>query len=146
MNKTLIILLIFGLILGGCGSKTQPVAPVEPAKDAATTQPAATEITAPAVAAGNEPVKEFTMIAKNWEFGPDKITAKLGDRVKIKITSEDVKHGFGLPAYGINEDLEPGKTVEIEFIAAKSGKFPFRCTVPCGEGHRVMTGELIVEE
>jgi cytochrome c oxidase subunit II len=90
-------------------------------------------------------VKEFTMKAVQWDFQPSVITVKEGDTVKISITSEDVTHGIRLSEYGISENLKPGKTTTIEFVADKKGTFSFFCSVPCGSGHRQMKGTLIVE-
>lgn len=87
----------------------------------------------------------INMKAKKWEFDPNIIKAKKGDKVKLVITSEDVKHGFSLSAFNINEDLEPGKTTTIEFTADKTGTYTFVCSVFCGSGHSDMKGELIVE-
>lgn len=90
-------------------------------------------------------VKEFTMTAKQWEFIPNTITANKGDKVKITIKSVDVSHGFNLPDFGINERLDPGKEVHIEFVADKKGTFDFQCDIPCGRGHSGMRGKLIIE-
>ena len=64
-------------------------------------------------------VKEFDMTAKQWDFEPSTIEVNQGDTVKLHIESIDVIHGIALPAFGINENLEPGKTVDIEFVADK---------------------------
>ena len=90
-------------------------------------------------------VKEFDMIAKKWTFEPETITVNEGDNIILHITSIDVTHGFGLSAFGINEDLREGETVDIEFVANKKGTFNFRCIVSCGSGHSGMKGQLIVE-
>lgn len=92
-----------------------------------------------------KPVKEFTMTAKQWAFDPEVITVKKGDNVRIKIKSIDVSHGFALPDYGFDQNLEPGKEVVVEFIASKKGEFTFFCSVMCGEGHKGMKGKLVVE-
>ena len=68
-----------------------------------------------------------------------------GDLVKLNITSVDVTHGFALPDFGVNSNLEPGKTVPVEFTADKTGEFSFFCNVYCGEGHKDMKGTLIVK-
>ena len=91
-------------------------------------------------------VKTVTMTAETWEFEPSTIRVKRGDRVKLVVKSVDVTHGLMLPQYKIDEKLEPGKTVTVEFTADTAGEFPFWCNVPCGEGHREMRGTLIVEE
>lgn len=84
--------------------------------------------------------------ASQWKFEPDTITVKKGESVKLIITSQDVTHGFSLPAFNIQETLKPGQTVTVEFVPDKAGTFPFRCTVFCGSGHSGMDGTLIVEE
>ena len=90
-------------------------------------------------------IKEFTVTAKNWQFDPGTITVKTGDRVRLKITSVDVAHSFMLKDYNLNVKLDPGQTQVVEFVADKAGEFSFRCGVPCGEGHRDMTGKFIVQ-
>ncbi|MFQ6067130.1 MAG: cupredoxin domain-containing protein [bacterium] len=90
-------------------------------------------------------VKEISIAAKRYEYQPNTITVKQGDRVKLKIKSIDVTHGFGLPEFGVNVELREGKTVEVEFVADKKGTFNFRCTVFCGLGHGRMRGKLVVE-
>lgn len=90
-------------------------------------------------------IKEFSMTAKKWEFEPSQITVNKGDTVKLHIESIDVKHGFGLSAFGVNENLSPGKTVDVEFVADRTGTFTFACTVFCGSGHSGMKGQLIVK-
>lgn len=93
----------------------------------------------------NSEVKEFEIIAKQWEFVPGIITVKQGDNVKLKITSIDVDHGIWLNEFGVNEMLEAGKTVDVEFVADKKGEFSFSCNVFCGSGHGAMRGTLIVK-
>ena len=90
-------------------------------------------------------VKTFTLTAKKWEFEPSTITVNRGDKVVLSIRSVDVTHGFALPDFKINRNLEPGKTVNIEFTADKTGTFTFFCSVFCGEGHPRMNGSLIVK-
>ncbi len=90
-------------------------------------------------------VKEFTMTAKQWAFDPSEIRVKAGDTVRLKVKSIDVTHGFSLPDFNIDEKLEPGKEVAVEFIANKKGTFTFFCSVLCGQGHKDMKGTLVVE-
>ncbi|MBI2139951.1 cupredoxin domain-containing protein [Candidatus Woesearchaeota archaeon] len=99
--------------------------------------------TAPGAVSSGE-IKEFSIIAKNWEFVPGTIAVNHGDRVVLRVKSVDVQHGFRIAEYGINEGLEPNKEVRIEFVADKKGTFPFFCSVPCGKGHKDMRGELVV--
>jgi len=112
---------------------TPPATPTEPIAEPPLEEPAAN-------------VKEFDVEAKKWEFVPSTITVNKGDTVKLHITSTDVGHGFALSAFGINKTLNPGVTVDVEFVADKAGSFPFFCNVFCGEGHGGMNGTLVVNE
>ena len=94
---------------------------------------------------GNGQVKEFSITAKTFEFIPNEIIVNKGDHVILHIKSIDVMHGFAIAAYGINEQLNPGEEVKVEFMADKSGEFSFFCSVPCGSGHTGMQGKLIVK-
>ena len=104
--------------------------------------------------------------AKTFEFVPNEIHVKVGERVQIKLTSADRAHGLKLDLYpeGASEDGKPGllfnhpqddakvekkKGRVIEFVAARAGTYDFKCSVQCsmfGHGHDKMTGKLIVEE
>jgi cytochrome c oxidase subunit 2 len=90
-------------------------------------------------------IKEFSITAKQWEFNPNVITVNKGDKVKLTITSVDVSHGLAISDFNINERLEPGQITNVEFVADKSGKFTFFCSVLCGSGHSRMRGQLIVK-
>ena len=110
-----------------------------------TTSYAVKDVSNEAVPTNSNPVREFTMIAKNWDFDPSTITVNKGDKVIIHITSVDVDHGFILPDFNVNVKLKPGETVDAVFIADKTGTFDFHCNVYCGSGHREMEGQLIIE-
>jgi len=90
-------------------------------------------------------VREFSIVAKNWEFDPAEITVNKGDTVRLLITSVDVDHGFAIPEFGVSEKLSPGEEVTVEFVADKTGEFTFFCNVFCGSGHQEMRGRLIVQ-
>ena len=92
----------------------------------------------------SEEVKEFKMTSKQFSFEPGVIEVNKGDKVRLIVTSIDVPHGISIPEYGINERLDPGKPVKIEFTADKQGTFTSFCSVFCGSGHSGMKGKLIV--
>src|SRR5260370_4586971 len=78
------------------------------------------------------------MTAKKYEFQPDVIRVKKGDHIKLVITALDHDHGIKLEAFHIDQKLEKGKAVEVEFIAEQAGTFPFQCSHSCGLGHKKM--------
>jgi len=88
--------------------------------------------------------REFKITAKQWEFNPSRIEVNKGEVIRLNITSMDVTHGFAIPAFGVDVRLDPGKSVIVEFVASKTGDFPFFCTIFCGEGHSDMIGTLVV--
>lgn len=90
-------------------------------------------------------VKEISMTAKKFAFDPSEIRVKQGETVRLKIKSLDVIHGFALPDFNVDQQLEPGKEVTVEFVADKKGTFIFMCSVLCGSGHSDMKGTLVVE-
>jgi len=90
-------------------------------------------------------LKEFRITARQFQFEPATIEVNKGDQVRLIVTSADVPHGFAIKEYGINERLEAGKPVTIEFTADKEGTFTTFCSVFCGSGHSGMKGQLVVK-
>ena len=91
-------------------------------------------------------VHEFKMTARKYQFDPNTLTVRKGEKVRLVITALDRDHGFKLEAFGINQKLIKGDPTTIEFTADKAGTFPFQCSEFCGLGHGRMKGKLVVEE
>ena len=87
-------------------------------------------------------VRVVNVKAFQYGFDPDPIVVKKGDRVRLSMTSLDVEHGIGIPAFNIQ--MYPGPTATQEFVADKTGTYPLLCIVACGSGHNQMRGSLIV--
>jgi mono/diheme cytochrome c family protein/plastocyanin len=78
-------------------------------------------------------------------WSPDTIRVNVGERVRLRISSPDVVHGFAIPALGIQADeILPGHVAEIEFTATRAGRFPFACTRWCSVDHWRMRGIIEV--
>ena len=90
-------------------------------------------------------MSEFNLTAVKYNFTPNVINVKQGDRVKLVITAQDREHGFKLAVFRIDRRLPKGEAVTVEFTADRAGTFPFECSVFCGLGHKKMKGQLIVE-
>ncbi len=90
-------------------------------------------------------VKEFQITAKQFSFNPETIEVNKGDKVRLIVTSIDVPHGIAIKEYNINERLDVGKPVTIEFTADKEGTFTAFCSVFCGSGHSNMKGKIVVK-
>jgi len=91
------------------------------------------------------PVREIKMTAKKYEFNPEEIPVKQGERVRLLVTATDRKHGFQIEALGLKTELPEGKETAVEFTADKPGTYEFKCSVRCGWRHGSMKGRLIVE-
>lgn len=78
-----------------------------------------------------------------WQ--PDTIQVDLGERVRLRLASNDVVHGFAVPGLGINVDeILPGHVEQVEFVATQVGRFPFACTRWCSVDHWRMRGVIQV--
>ena len=93
--------------------------------------------------AGKEQVIHVT--AKKFEFSPAVIELKVGVPVVIELTSADRKHGFALPDFRIDEQIETGGVTRIRLVPDRPGTFPFHCSVFCGSGHEEMGGTIVVK-
>lgn len=69
---------------------------------------------------------------------PPVLYMPLGERVRFKLTSSDVIHGFWIPAFMIQRMNLPGVDNQLEFSANKLGTFPGRCNMLCGRSHSQM--------
>ena len=77
----------------------------------------------------------------------ERIVVSRGERVRLRIRSEDVVHGFAIGRLGVDAGtIEPGKPVEVEFVADQPGEFTFYCTTWCDPNHPRMRGILEVRE
>ena len=115
---------------------------------AETTKDSKTETAEESSLSGNlkNGVRVVTVKARKFEFDPARIIVEKGEKLRLKVTSEDVAHGIGIPAFDITRTLKPEKTEVIEFQPDKAGTYHFHCTIYCGSGHDQMHGELVVRE
>lgn len=89
---------------------------------------------------------EFEVVARQFEFSPSRLEVSQGDKVRILVRSEDRTHGFAIRKLRVNKILPAnGKVVTIEFDAKEAGTFEIICSESCGNGHKDMTGSLVVE-
>lgn len=84
--------------------------------------------------------------AFQWGFEPQFIKVNKGDHVTLKLSTDDVPHGFAIDSYQINEPILIEEDSEVEFLADQEGTFRFYCSIPCGEGHSQQGGYIIVQD
>src|SRR5262249_39663655 len=64
--------------------------------------------------------------------------------VKITLTSEDVIHDFGVPAFRSKMAVLPGRYTQVWYHPTKTGEFHIFCDQYCGTWHSLMVGKIAV--
>jgi cytochrome c oxidase subunit II len=96
---------------------------------------------------GRRPDKVINITAERFTFSPSKIKVKQGSLVELVLASDDTDHGFRIPSAGIDVAIpQQGRgEARVRFVAREKGTFAFECSRPCGAGHNLMRGTIIVE-
>lgn len=108
----------------------------------------ALSVLAPTPAAAQEQApnrREFTIVAKDHVFTPNKLEVTQHDLVKITLTSEDRPTSFAIDAYRIVKRAGGGLSTTFEFRADQTGRFTFYCNLTTDEGCKDMKGTLVVK-
>ena len=78
----------------------------------------------------------------SFEYSGSKIAnvleLPLNKPVKLDLHSEDVIHGFSIPAFRVKEDVVPGKNNYMWFTPQQTGEYEIFCTAYCGVRHSYM--------
>ena len=90
--------------------------------------------------------RDFTIVAKNHVFTPNRIEVAQDDLVKITLTSEDRPTSFAVDAYRIAKRAAGGETISFQFRADQPGTFSFYCNLTSDEGCKNMRGTLVVNK
>ncbi len=92
--------------------------------------------------------REIALVARQPAAGGwsrERIVVNQGERVRLRIRSEDVVHGFAIGRLGVDAGpIEPGKVTTVEFLADRVGEFTFYCTMWCDPNHARMRGTVEV--
>lgn len=84
-------------------------------------------------------------MAEAGGWNPDVIQAEVGKPLHLKITSDDVMHGFAVGQMDMQSvDILPGKVTDITLNFDKPGIYTFFCTRWCGLNHWRMRGSIEV--
>jgi len=80
----------------------------------------------------------------SWDFiyengrHSGKLYVPVGQPVQVNLESEDVVHGFYVPAFRIKRDVVPGMKNHVWFVATAPGSYDLFCSQYCGTGHSAM--------
>ncbi len=87
-----------------------------------------------------------------WEFrypGQNVTSSELhlpnNQRVKLALTSEDVIHGFYIPAFRLKQDIIPGRKIDFEFTPIREGTYRLRDSQYSGTYFAAMQTNVVVQ-
>ena len=76
---------------------------------------------------------------------PAELVAQVGQPLRLRLTSEDVLHGFAIGQSNIPAvDVKPGEITEVTLTFERPGRYTFYCTRWCGVNHWRMRGVIEV--
>jgi len=86
------------------------------------------------------------VIGRMWQWSfeypgskvANELVLPLNKPVKLDLHSEDVIHGFSIPAFRVKEDVVPGKNNYMWFTPQRTGEYEIFCTAYCGVRHSYM--------
>jgi plastocyanin len=86
-------------------------------------------------------------MAETGGWTPENLTAKVGEPLHLRLTSDDVAHGFAVgqldqPAV----DVMPGEMTDVTLVFDKPGRYTFYCTRWCSVNHWRMRGTIEVTD
>ena len=62
--------------------------------------------------------------------------------VDLRLTAQDVIHGFAIPELRLKQNAVPGQTIHLHFTPTIPGSYAIQCTQLCGLGHYRMQATL----
>lgn len=79
----------------------------------------------------------------DFTFNEEVFTAKVGDKVIIKMQNKGGIHGVSIDALNVALTAETPETEQIELT--EPGEYEIYCSIPCGAGHKTMKAKLVIE-
>lgn len=84
-------------------------------------------------------------LADDGGWTPGDLSAQVGRPLNLRLTSDDVVHGFAVGQSGLSAvDVLPGQWTTATLVFNQPGKYTFYCTRWCGPNHWRMRGAIEV--
>ena len=87
-----------------------------------------------------------------WEFhyptagvSSTELHLPVNKRAQFKLTSEDVIHGFYVPAFRVKQDIIPGKAIDFSFTPIREGRYRLRDSEYSGTYFAANQTNVVVE-
>jgi cytochrome c oxidase subunit 2 len=87
---------------------------------------------------------EVQMAALMFSFVPNEVRVPAGRRIRFRMTSVDVTHGFLVSGTNANTMLVPGYISQFTTIFNTPGDYLVVCQEFCGNGHHAMHARILV--
>jgi cytochrome c oxidase subunit 2 len=100
-----------------------------------------------------ETVEPIAVLARQWawEFRyPNGVVSTelhlpVNQRAKLRLTSEDVLHGFFVPAFRVKQDVVPGRAIDFEVTPIREGRYRLRDSEYSGTYFAANQTNVVVE-
>ena len=100
------------------------------------------------------PVEDIEVHAKQWAWvfrypktgvTSTKLHLPINHRIRLAMQSEDVIHGFYVPAFRVKQDIIPKRNIDFEFTPILAGKYRLTDSEFSGTYFATMQTDVIVE-
>lgn len=100
------------------------------------------------------PIDHIDVTAKQWAWvfrydDPDITSTELhvpvDRRVRLSLHSDDVLHGFYVPAFRLKQDVVPNHTIDLEFTPTRTGTYRLRDSLFSGTYFAANQADVVVQ-
>ncbi|BAY21666.1 cytochrome c oxidase subunit II [Calothrix sp. NIES-2100] len=108
----------------------------------------------PLTASNLVPVENIDVVAKQWAWVfhyPERNVTSTelhlpsDRRIRLALKSEDVLHGFYIPAFRLKQDIIPNHNIDFEFTPIRPGKYQLTDSQYSGTYFATMHADVVVE-
>ncbi len=106
------------------------------------------------IVALTEPVEKIDVLAKQWawvfhyperDITSTELHLPSDRRVRLALQSEDVLHGFYIPAFRLKQDIIPNHAIDFEFTPIRTGQYRLTDSQYSGTYFATMQANVVVE-
>jgi len=104
------------------------------------------------ISPGDNPYIEVHSRQWSWEFrypeanvSSTELHVPINQRAKFKLTSDDVLHGFYIPAFRVKQDIIPGREIDFSFTPIREGRYRLRDSEYSGTYFAANQTHVVVE-
>ncbi|MER3494681.1 MAG: cytochrome c oxidase subunit II [Mastigocladus sp. ERB_26_2] len=100
------------------------------------------------------PVENIEVNAKQWawvfrypetDITSTELHLPINHRIRLALHSEDVLHGFYIPAFRVKQDIIPNRNIDFEFTPIRIGKYQLTDSEFSGTYFATMQANVVVE-